>query len=294
MTGQGRLVAGQALRSGPGARPRLPSRADSFGRAGAGVCRPVDTTAKNPLTRLAPGHVATQIQRMKTTARAVLRSNLLFRRLAPDTLDRVAAIAVRRRVPRNTTLFAQGDPGDALYAVLTGQVRIVASTADSRVVFLNLMEPGDTFGEIAVIDGGRRTASAVTVVDSELLRIGRADFMALMAGEPALAVHLLQLFCQRLRWTSELLEETALLDLPARIARRILRLAVDHGDPGTGGTALRISQGELANFLSVSRQIVNQHLQDWRKRGHIGLARGRIVIRDPAALARLADTRGAD
>jgi CRP-like cAMP-binding protein len=224
---------------------------------------------------------------MSTTAKAVLRGNLLLRGLAEATLDRIAALAIRRHYPKGTTVFRQGDAGDALYAVISGQVRISAASHDGREVFLSLMEPGDTFGEIAVIDGLERTAGAVAVADSSLFLIRRSDLLALMQREPAVAVHLLQVFCRRLRWTTELIEEAAFLDLPARLARRLLRLSADSGVKGPNGTTLRLSQGELANFLSASRQVVNQHLQEWRDGGWITLARGTIVILDEEALRAL-------
>lgn len=221
------------------------------------------------------------------TAKAVLRENLLLRGLAEATLDRVAALAVRRAFPKGTTVFRQGDAGDALYAVISGQVRVSAQDATGREVFLNILEPGDVFGEIAVLDGGPRTATAMAAVESSLLLIRRADLLGLMSRDPELAVHLLQVFCRRLRWTSELIEEAAFLDLPARLASRLLRLSAEHGTAESQGTALRLSQGELANFLGASRQVVNQHLQEWREQGWIALSRGSIVVRDARALAAL-------
>lgn len=225
---------------------------------------------------------------MTVTARLILRNNLLFRHLDDRTLDRLATLAVRRSYPRGATLFAQGDPGDALYAVITGQVRIGTLAPDGREIFLNIMESGDTFGEIAVIDGQPRTAGAMAATDTEVFMVRRSDFTALLAEEPALAGHLLRLFCQRLRWTSDLIEESALQNVESRLARRVLRLAADHGTTSGGQTVLQISQGELANFLSVSRQIVNQYLQEWRRQGWIEVARGRLILLDPAALSRLA------
>jgi CRP/FNR family transcriptional regulator, cyclic AMP receptor protein len=222
------------------------------------------------------------------TARSLLRNNLLFRNLGDATLDRLAGLASRRRVARGTTLFRQGDAGDSLYAVVSGQVRISASASGGREVFLNLMEAGDTFGEIAIIDGQSRTASATTVTDCDLLTVSRADFLGLMHEDPTLPIHLLQLFCQRVRWTSDAVEASALLSLPARLARRLLRLAQDHGEADGPGRSLRISQAELGNFLALSRQAVNRHLQEWREAGLLDLARGRIIILDIAALERVA------
>lgn len=229
---------------------------------------------------------------MKATARAVLRGNLLLRNLADESLDRIAALAARRSYPKDTVIFAQGDVGDALYAVISGQVRIWTSTPNGREVFLNIMESGDTFGEIAVIDGRPRTASAMAVTDVELFLIRRPDLLGLMARDPALPMHLLKLFCQRLRWTSDLIEESALHDLQTRLARRVLRLTADHGQVDGNRTTLLISQGDLANFLSVSRQVVNQYLQEWRERGWISLSRGKLVIENPEALARASGDAG--
>lgn len=225
---------------------------------------------------------------MPITAKAVLRQNLLLRGLAEETLDRIAALAVRRNYSRGAAVFQQGDPGDCLYAVISGQVRVSTHHADGREVFLNLIEAGDSFGEIAAVDGFDRTATATAVVDSSLLLIRRTDLFALMERDPRLAIHLLSVFCKRMRWTSDLIDEAAFLDVAARLAHRLLRLAADHGVAGSDGTTLKLSQAELANFLGASRQVVNQSLQAWREHGWIALARGRVVIRDREALRTLA------
>ncbi len=228
---------------------------------------------------------------MPITTTAVLRQNVLLKGLADDTLARIAAVAARRNFPRGTVLFRQGDPGDALYAVVAGRVRISTQHADGREVFLSLMGPGDSFGEIAAVDGQIRTAAATVVEPSTLFLIHRGDLLALIARDPRLARHLLGVFCQRIRWTSDLVEEAAFLDVPARLASRLLRLAANHGRASTDGVELRLSQAELAQFLGASRQVVNQHLQSWRAQGWIALARSVVVLRDRAAL--LALSRGA-
>jgi CRP-like cAMP-binding protein len=153
-------------------------------------------------------------------------------------------------------------------------------------VFLNIMEPGDTFGEIAVMDGLPRTAGATALDHTTLIVIKRQDFLQLLEREPRLAIHLLKLLCERLRWTSELVEESAFLAGPARLAKRLLILASLHGRAASIGGALelRISQAELARFLGISRQIVNQHLSEWRKHGWVDLGRSQIVIRNAEAL----------
>lgn len=229
---------------------------------------------------------------MTLTARVVLKSNRLLRDLPDATLDKLAMLSVRRSVREGTRIFSQGDPGDSLLGVIAGQVRISATTAGGKVVFLNIMEPGDSFGEIAVLDGDVRTASADALSDTELFLVRRADLLELLAREPQLAAHLIALLCKRLRWTSELIEEAAFLSVQGRLARRLLRLADEHGREAADGTGitLRISQADLAGFMSVSRQIVNQYLQDWQRLGWVALGRSRVTITSTDGLRSVRDT----
>lgn len=228
---------------------------------------------------------------MTLTARAVLKANRLLGSLPEPVIDKLAMLAIRRSCLRGTRIFAEGDPGDALLGLISGQVRISASTPGGQQVFLNILESGDSFGEIAALDGHPRTASADALTNTELFLIRRADFLALIAKEPQLALQLLELLCKRLRWTSDLIEEAAFLSVPARLARRLMRLAEEHGNTVDGVITLYLSQADLASFMNVSRQIVNQHLQQWRKRGWIDLARGRVVILDADALRSVVDAR---
>jgi CRP-like cAMP-binding protein len=221
---------------------------------------------------------------MAITVRTVLERNMLFRGLSPATLEQIARLCVRRTYERNAVIFSQSDPGDALYGVVTGRVRISASSAAGREVFLNIMEPGDTFGEIALLDGRPRTASASVTAPSDLLIVTREQFLGLMAREPQLADHLLRLLCARLRWVSGFAEESALLPVPARLARRLLSLGKLHGHETQAGIELKVSQDEMARFLGLSRQIVNQYLQTWKAQRWVDLGRGRIMILDSRAL----------
>ena len=119
------------------------------------------------------------------SAKAVLQKNFLFRGLPESALDRIAALATRRSYPKGAVIFSQGQPGDALFGVITGQVRISASGAAGQEVFLNIMEPGDTFGEVAVMDGLPRTAGACALEDTSLIVIKRTDFLKLLERERA-------------------------------------------------------------------------------------------------------------
>ena len=217
-------------------------------------------------------------------AKMMLQRSPLFRGLASPALERIATLAIERKFHGGEIVFNQGDPGDALYAVVTGAIRISTGAADGREIFLNIMEPGDSFGEIALLDGGTRTATAVAMVASELVSLRRDHLLALLEREPRVALELLRLCGERLRWTSGLLEDAALLDAPARLAKRLLSLGQLHGERSGSGYTLRISQEDLANFLGVSRQAVNQQLQAWKAQGWIALGRGSVTVLDDQAV----------
>jgi CRP-like cAMP-binding protein len=220
--------------------------------------------------------------------RMMLQRSPLFRGLAPATLERVAALATQRRYDAGEVICSQGDPGDALFAVVTGKVRISTGAADGREIFLNIMEPGDTFGEIALLDGGTRTATAIAATGCELVSLRRDHLFELLAREPQVALELLRLCGERLRWTSGLLEDAALLDTPARLAKRLLSLAYLHGEQDKGRLTLRISQEDLAGFLGITRQAVNQQLQAWKAKGWIALGRGSVTVLDERSLRAVA------
>ncbi len=214
----------------------------------------------------------------------MLQRSPLFRGLPPPALERLAALATQRRYGDGEVICRQGDPGDALFAVVAGKVRISTGAADGREIFLNIMEPGDTFGEIALLDGGTRTATATAMVASELVSLCRKHLFDLLSREPAVALELLRLCGERLRWTSGLFEDAALLDVPARLAKRLLSLGELHGERRDDATRLRISQEELAAFLGVTRQVVNQQLQAWKAKGWVALGRGSVTVQDERAL----------
>jgi CRP-like cAMP-binding protein len=216
----------------------------------------------------------------------MLQRSPLFRGLAAAVLERIAGLATQRAYDRAEIVFRSGDAGDALFGVVTGRIRISTGNADGREIFLNIMEPGDTFGEIALLDGGTRTATATAIDASELVSIRRGPLFELLEREPKVALELLRLCGERLRWTSGLLEDAALLDAPARLAKRLLSLGELHGERSGGGYRIRISQEELASFLGISRQAVNEQLQEWKASGSIELGRGAVTVRDPSALRR--------
>ncbi|MGI9324233.1 MAG: Crp/Fnr family transcriptional regulator [Pseudomonadales bacterium] len=210
----------------------------------------------------------------------VIRQNPLFKGLPGQLHERVADLCQTRRLAKGELLCRQGEPGNALYGIVSGQVRISANSADGQEFHLNVLGPGEVLGEIALLDGGERTASAAATVDSLVFALPRDTFAQLLKDEPQLSVHLLTLLCARIRWTSDIVEDVAFRSVPMRLARRVAILARLHGEQSPEGMVLRLSQAELAQFLNVSRQVVNGNLQNWQRMDVIKVSRGKLIVRD--------------
>ena len=204
---------------------------------------------------------------------AALAVNPLFSGLGPEAVESIAGLCVRRSLSDGQILFSKGDPGEALYGVRRGRILIRTSTPAGRQLTLNVLGSGDVFGEIALLDGHPRTADAVASGPAELFMIRRSDFQQLLQRQPEIARRLIELLCERLRWTSEGMEEASFLSLPLRLARRLLRLADDFGQE------IEISQTELSVLVGAARESVNRQLQQWRREGILDLGRNRIDIR---------------
>ncbi len=217
----------------------------------------------------------------------LLGANPFFAGLGEDALQAVAGLCVTRSLGAEEMLFLKGDPGDALYAVRRGQIRIATGTEAGRRLTLNLLGSGDVFGEVALLDGHPRTADAIATEPTELFMVRRRDFLDLLERQPGVAVRIIEFLCVRIRWMSERMEESVLLPLSARLSRRLLALADDYG------SELHISQEELAIFVGASRESVNRQLQTWRRGGILELGRSRIHLLDPARLSAAGAQNGA-
>jgi CRP/FNR family transcriptional regulator, cyclic AMP receptor protein len=221
--------------------------------------------------------------------KALLATNYLFRELDPAVINRIAELGITRRLGPDEVLFLKGDEGDSLYGVLSGRIKISTAAPGGKEIILNVIHAGDVFGEIALLDGGPRSADASAMSDSILLAIPRREFVRLMEREPRLSTHLLRLICTRVRATSEMIEDAAFLSLPCRLAKRLLALAELQGEKADGGIGLAISQSNLAQIMGTSRESINKHLQRWRQDGWITIGRGRLTISDRQALQELVD-----
>ena len=224
--------------------------------------------------------------------RAILQAHPLFGKLGADLVARLAACAHGRTVGAGTTIFQKGDPGDCLFAICAGTVRISCHSADGRDAVLNLIHAGEIFGEVALLDGRPRTADAQAVSDCELMVIDRRNFMPMLAREPDLALRVIELLCARLRRTSEQVEDITFLDLPARLAKTLLWLAAR--SRCAVSREITLTQREIGDIVGMTRESINKQLRAWEARNWISVRRGAIVLRDRAALAALAAPDTAD
>src|ERR1700738_5213595 len=141
---------------------------------------------------------------------AVLRKHPIFCDLDPEALDQLSRYAQYTTLKRGTTLVSKGDPGTSLIAVISGTVKISVSSPDGRSAILNLIGPGEIFGEVAVLDGLARTADHPANSNCEIFVIDRREFLPFVRSQPALAMKFIELLCARLRWTSDQVEQVIL------------------------------------------------------------------------------------
>jgi CRP/FNR family transcriptional regulator, cyclic AMP receptor protein len=223
----------------------------------------------------------------------VLRKHPIFSDLEPEALDQLCRYAKYTTLKRGATIVSKGDPGNSLIAIISGTVKISVSSADGRSAILNLIGPGEIFGEVAILDGLARTADATANTNCEIYVIDRRDFIPFVRSQPALAMKFIELLCTRLRWTSDQVEEVILRDLPGRLASALLRLTEKHKLAPAGRT-IAITQQEISEMVGMSRESINKQLRVWAARKWVRLEHGAIVVLDAQSLQEIVDAGGGD
>jgi CRP/FNR family transcriptional regulator, cyclic AMP receptor protein len=225
------------------------------------------------------------------SAVAALAAVPLFAGLDTAGLESLARAVRPRRFRRGEVVFHLGDPGDALFVVSTGAVKITLPSESGDEAIIATLRPGDFFGELALLDGAPRSATAVALEPTETLVLPREPFRALVAMEPAIRDALLTALARELRRLTVHVEELHFLDIAGRLAARLAHLAVEHGKSGPDGT-LRLdaplTQTDLASMVGCTRQSVNKLLGLFVGDGLIALDREAIVVLDLDGLLRAA------
>jgi CRP/FNR family cyclic AMP-dependent transcriptional regulator len=200
---------------------------------------------------------------------------------------RIAQRATERIFARGESVFVQDETGDRMYVLVEGAVKLYVSSRDGDIVELVRHHPPATFGEVSLLDGGRRSASAEAVERSALLVITRVELLRLLRSEEQVAEALLRLLGAIVRRTTQQVADLVFLDLSGRVARQLLLLAKDGN--GAGATTRQVTQGELATMVGGARQTVNQVLKSLEAKGYIQAAGRSFELRDRDQLQRLAN-----
>jgi len=213
----------------------------------------------------------------------------LFRGLSGVEKETLLGRARVRRFEAGETIFLMGSSGNSMMAVLGGDVRISVPSTDGREIVLAILRENEYFGEIAMLDGKERTADARAMTSCTLAILERRDVLALFERNPGAWVRMVEVLCERLRATDQHVAEIALLKVPVRLAKALLRtIKAESADRSIGGNAISLSQRELGALVGAARESVNRCLREWQRNGLVRVDGNIITILDRATLEDLA------
>jgi CRP/FNR family transcriptional regulator, cyclic AMP receptor protein len=215
-----------------------------------------------------------------------LRRVPLFAPLTAEQIAELARMARRQRFGRDEVVFYQGDSGDTFYVILSGQVKVSVSSPEGQEAILVMLDAGESFGELALLDEQPRSATIEATRPTEVLVMRKDEFHRLIHHHPDIALSLLRVMTKRLRDTDQLVQDAAFLDVAERLAKKLLALLESHGRPSDRGVDLDIhlTQQDLAAMIGATRESVNKQLGAFRDRGILSVDRQRITILKPDAL----------
>jgi CRP-like cAMP-binding protein len=220
----------------------------------------------------------------------LLKRTRLLGELDEATLSELARTVTQRSFRKGHIIVNQGDPGDSLFVVAEGLIKVFVTSEDGGEMVLVTLRPPDVFGEVAVLDEGPRSASAQALEASRVLVLARSSFLDLVAQRPELAEVLLRSLGGVIRRLTEQAADLVFLDLHGRVAKLLLSLAERESEDAAAGTRLdlNLTQSDLAGMVGGSRQSVNQILHLFERRGFVDLDGRSVAIKDAAALRRRA------
>jgi CRP-like cAMP-binding protein len=218
----------------------------------------------------------------------VLAGTTVFAGLDAASLDVLADLAVVRHYKRGQFICQQGDPGDTLFVMLSGSVKVLVNSADGAQVLFCTLEPEDCFGELSFLDGRARSAAVETAEAVQVIALTRASLDSVLDANPAIARAMLVYLCDMVRRLSEQAADLVFLDLEGRLAKCLDRLAEDKGTVEVDGIRLdlTLTQSDLASMVGSSRPSVNQALASFGRRGYLRMESRSILITDRAGLRR--------
>lgn len=220
-----------------------------------------------------------------------LKKSPFFDGLEPDAFDSLLAAAKPAVFKPRAALFHQGDPGGVMFVLLSGQVKISNISASGKECILAFIGAGEVVGEMTLLDGAPRTATAEAVEATRALEVTRTAFLETLAKSPETAIKIIEVLSRRLRAASQMAEDSTLLAAGPRLARALLRLAQSHGREQDGALTidLNLSQSMIGAHAGLLRESVNRQMRAWVKQNLIESRNGRIRIFDMPRLQEIAD-----
>lgn len=219
-----------------------------------------------------------------------LRGALLFSALDDEAAQALRASMTEHKVAKGEVVFAEGDPGDRLYVVMQGKVKLGSQADDGRENMFAVLGPGEMFGELSLFDPSPRQATAVALTDVTLLGLANESLQPWLTGRPEVAIGLLRALARRMRKTHYSLSDLVFTDVPGRVAKALIELAKKFGEHQDNGMRVNhdLTQEELAQLVGASRETVNKALADFAQRGWIVLEQKSVLILELDRLQRRA------
>lgn len=216
----------------------------------------------------------------------LLKSVTLFADLEEGELERFSHVAVPRSFPAGTRVFHEGDDSDACYIVKDGSFRVTREHSDGRAITLATLGPGEIFGELAMLDGDQRSASAEALTDGDLLALPANDVRALLARHPEISLKLVAGLVRRLRAANVRLSRQSFQTVPSRVAGILAQLSRESQADGDAEeeVTIEMNQTDLAQLAGTSRESVSRFLAELERAGVVRSGRGRVTVLAPAKL----------
>lgn len=219
-----------------------------------------------------------------------LHSVPIFAKLNQQQLQSLPEKLHRRRYQRGEVIFHEDDPADRMHIIVDGRVKISIASEDGREQDIALFQSGDCFGEMALLDGSNRSATATAMDLCETMVLFRQDFLDFLSDHPEVAADVNSMLIQRLRNANQMLGDIVFLDVPTRVAKQLLTLSETYAGDAAENDAIivPIGQDELARLVGASRETVSRALNSYRRMGIVNTSHRRITITDLPGLERMA------
>ena len=204
----------------------------------------------------------------------------LFADLDEPDLDSLLAVATRRKFPKDSVIFFEHDPGDSLFMILSGRVKVTILSDDGREIILSVLGEKDFFGEMSLLDNEPRSATAIAMEDTEVVILHQREFLAIMEKRPRVLVLLLAVLSSRLRKANHQIGSLALLDVYGRVASVLLEMAKESGTRLKDGRICfrRPTHQEIANMIGATRETVSRMISDLHRQGYIEISGKNVII----------------